>query len=98
VIGIDLIPAQPPKGVSTIQGNFLSPGVQALVKEYLQEYADRSRFAPAAPAEPSDKEDVEDDAPIIHEQPSYIDAERSESVHTEGKENVEREGKLVDVR
>jgi len=37
VIGIDLIPAQPPRGVSTIQGNFLSPTVQAEVRAYVQD-------------------------------------------------------------
>lgn len=42
MLGIDIIPAQPPKGVSTIQGNFLSPAVQEEVKKYLQE-SDRGR-------------------------------------------------------
>ena len=42
VIGIDVIPAQPPKGVSTIQGNFLSQAVQDEVKRYLLD-ADRGR-------------------------------------------------------
>lgn len=37
VVGIDLIPAQPPRGVSTIQGNFLSPAVQAEVRAYVQD-------------------------------------------------------------
>jgi len=37
VVGIDIIPAQPPKGVSTIQGNFLSPSVQEEVKRFLRE-------------------------------------------------------------
>jgi 21S rRNA (uridine2791-2'-O)-methyltransferase len=37
VVGIDLIPAQPPRGVSTIQGNFLSPAIQAGVRAYVQE-------------------------------------------------------------
>jgi 21S rRNA (uridine2791-2'-O)-methyltransferase len=37
VIGIDIIPAQPPKGVSTIQGNFLSKGVQEEVKRFLMD-------------------------------------------------------------
>lgn len=35
IIGIDIIPAQPPKGVSTIQGNFLSKEVQAEIKKFL---------------------------------------------------------------
>lgn len=33
---MDIIPAQPPKGVSTIQGNFLSPRIQAYVQEFLR--------------------------------------------------------------
>ena len=35
VLGVDIIPAQPPKGVSTIQGNFLAPEIQAYVLEFL---------------------------------------------------------------
>ena len=37
VIGIDLIPAQPPRGVSTIQGNFLSPAIQDEVRAYVRD-------------------------------------------------------------
>lgn len=35
MLGIDIIPAQPPKGVSTIQGNFLCPGIQNEAKRFL---------------------------------------------------------------
>ncbi|EFW14503.1 cell division protein ftsj [Coccidioides posadasii str. Silveira] len=42
VLGIDIIPAQPPKGVSTIQGNFLSPRIQAYIREFLRN-PDRGR-------------------------------------------------------
>ncbi|KAL9096461.1 MAG: hypothetical protein Q9165_001458 [Trypethelium subeluteriae] len=37
VVGIDIIPAQPPRGVSTIQGNFLSEEVQAEVRNYVRD-------------------------------------------------------------
>lgn len=37
IVGIDIIPAQPPKGVSTIQGNFLSKEVQAEIKHFLND-------------------------------------------------------------
>ncbi|KAH7410288.1 FtsJ-like methyltransferase-domain-containing protein [Phaeosphaeria sp. MPI-PUGE-AT-0046c] len=37
VIGIDLIPAQPPRGVSTIQGNFLSTVIQDEVRAYVRD-------------------------------------------------------------
>ncbi|ROT34621.1 23S ribosomal RNA methyltransferase [Sodiomyces alkalinus F11] len=43
VIGIDLIPAQPPKGVTTIQGNFLLPEVQRMVKDFLVSSPQRRR-------------------------------------------------------
>ncbi|OJJ50440.1 hypothetical protein ASPZODRAFT_126302 [Penicilliopsis zonata CBS 506.65] len=42
VLGVDIIPAQPPKGVSTIQGNFLSPEIQTYVREFLRD-PDRGR-------------------------------------------------------
>ncbi|KAL2756098.1 hypothetical protein ACRALDRAFT_2064401, partial [Sodiomyces alcalophilus JCM 7366] len=43
VIGIDLIPAQPPRGVTAIQGNFLLPEVQSVVKDFLVTLRQRSR-------------------------------------------------------
>ncbi|KAL4801392.1 FtsJ-like methyltransferase-domain-containing protein [Aspergillus unguis] len=36
VLGVDIIPSQPPKGVSTIQGNFLDPEVQAYAREFVR--------------------------------------------------------------
>ena len=42
VVGIDIIPVQPPPGVSTIQGNFLSQAVRDEVKKFLRE-SDRGR-------------------------------------------------------
>ncbi|KAF2965693.1 hypothetical protein GQX73_g7888 [Xylaria multiplex] len=82
VVGIDIIPAQPPKGVSTIQGNFLSPAVQNMVKEYLVEYVQQDVETPG------------DEEGTITEKPSYIDAERADSLDHETSLN---DGKLVDV-
>jgi len=48
VLGVDIIPAQPPKGVSTIQGNFLSPEIQAYVREFLRD-PNRGRPRPSSP-------------------------------------------------
>lgn len=42
-MGVDLIPVQPPKGVSTIQGDFLSPYVQGEIKSFLKD-PDRGRL------------------------------------------------------
>ena len=38
MVGIDVIPAQPPRGVSALQGDFLSEGVQGLVREFVREW------------------------------------------------------------
>ncbi|TGJ80973.1 hypothetical protein E0Z10_g7795 [Xylaria hypoxylon] len=90
VVGIDLIPAQPPKGVSTIQGNFLSPVVQDMVKEYLAEFVQRRSPADRDAGAEENKEGV------ITERPSYIDAERAESIDSDREMSL-NDGKLVDV-
>lgn len=41
VVGIDLIPAQPPRGVTSIQGDFLSPQVRRLVRDVMVEQVRR---------------------------------------------------------
>ncbi|KAH9892243.1 FtsJ-like methyltransferase-domain-containing protein [Xylariomycetidae sp. FL2044] len=104
VVGIDILPAQPPKGVSTIQGNFLSPQVQNLVKEYLVEYAParRSPKTAAAGAAAADEQANDDEAATaILERPSYIDTERAAGVHHHGGKDQglaeNQEGKLVDI-
>ncbi|KAF2101993.1 FtsJ-domain-containing protein [Rhizodiscina lignyota] len=83
VIGIDIIPAQPPRGVSTIQGNFLDPGVQESVRTYVQD-PDRGRpRRPTILADP-DFEANDMDSISIEEledaNKSYIDLERQTSV------------------
>jgi 21S rRNA (uridine2791-2'-O)-methyltransferase len=101
IVGIDIIPAQPPKGVSTIQGNFLSPEVQTEVKRFLAD-PERGR---AKPQVFSNSEDGKLDLPAK----SYIDdlerlgVEESEEdegivVVTKGKKVHENDPeKMVDV-
>jgi 21S rRNA (uridine2791-2'-O)-methyltransferase len=74
VIGIDIIPAQPPKGVSTIQGNFLSKGVQDEVKRFL---SDPERGRPRQQLYYSTEEQPETErADLLHNEHSYIEMER----------------------
>ncbi|KXJ91101.1 FtsJ-like methyltransferase-domain-containing protein [Microdochium bolleyi] len=105
VVGIDIIPAQPPRGVSTIQGNFLSPGVQIMVKEYLLEIAKRRGSGgdrqPRPPpvsspettaASDTSAEDGDSSAALpttIVDHPSYIDTERSESLDSDDGDGTE---------
>ncbi|KAL2262887.1 hypothetical protein VTK26DRAFT_9092 [Humicola hyalothermophila] len=80
VVGIDIIPAQPPRGVSTIQGNFLSPGVQAMVKRFLLEgERKRQESVKERKEEGKEKEGGENGSEAVNEvadRPSYIDLER----------------------
>ncbi|KAF5128247.1 rRNA methyltransferase 2, mitochondrial [Metarhizium anisopliae] len=69
VIGIDLIPAQPPRGVATFQGDFLSPGVQRLVREFI-----------ARTGRPVEKVERGEEGETV----SYIDRERQASEEREG--------------
>ncbi|RYP23212.1 hypothetical protein DL767_008895 [Monosporascus sp. MG133] len=78
----------PPPGISAIQGNFLSPAVQNLVKEYLFEHAQR----PVVPLESG-----ENNGDVLADRPSYIEFERADSIAREHEQPSEEEGRLVDV-
>ncbi|KAM5376821.1 hypothetical protein ACJZ2D_005308 [Fusarium nematophilum] len=96
VIGIDLIPAQPPRGVATFQGDFLSPSVQEMVKKFILET--HKRPAPVREQDqrrPSD----ETESPEVN-RPSYIDMERhvgSDSASSPTPELGASNQRLVDV-
>ncbi|KAK4665537.1 2' O-ribose methyltransferase [Podospora pseudopauciseta] len=75
VIGIDLLPAQPPKGVSTIQGNFLSKAVQEMCKNFVLE-ADLKRRKMERRREWAAKKSIEIEEGEVEERGSYIDLER----------------------
>ncbi|KAF7546155.1 hypothetical protein G7046_g9380 [Stylonectria norvegica] len=84
VIGIDLIPAQPPRGVATFQGDFLSPAVQAMVKTFIVD--SRARQLAAQQLDKAKKEEEEDEEEAKeqpqHEEEEDVD-EDDESVDTE---------------
>ncbi|ROV89637.1 hypothetical protein VSDG_08088 [Cytospora chrysosperma] len=89
VVGIDLIPAQPPRGVTSIQGDFLSPRVRALVREVVGEQVRRRDGA------------GDEGAESIVDRPSYIDMEKQASHDIEAAEEAvaarEDPGRMVDV-
>jgi 21S rRNA (uridine2791-2'-O)-methyltransferase len=88
VVGVDIIPAQPPKGVSTIQGNFLSPKIQAYVQEFLRN-PDRGRARPD-PLAASDRQNLTNGEAyqdgVVEDEPGYIDREREMSAQIEGSD------------
>lgn len=76
VIGIDIIPAQPPRGVSTIQGNFLSPDVQAEVRAYVQDPTlGRPRKRTVISSAEAEEEQLTEDE-LKEMERDYIDLER----------------------
>ncbi|QIW99790.1 hypothetical protein AMS68_005308 [Peltaster fructicola] len=64
VVGIDVIPAQPPKGVSTIQGDFLSPSIRQLVLEFVRDANAGRAIAHQSFARSGGNEDEVDEEPI----------------------------------
>ncbi|RGP78771.1 ribosomal rna large subunit methyltransferase j [Fusarium longipes] len=72
VIGIDLIPAQPPRGVATFQGDFLSPDVQEMVKNFILE----SHRRPPPLKDSTEVENSGADEAAAVDRPSYVDMER----------------------
>lgn len=92
VVGIDLIPAQPPRGVSTIQGNFLSPTVQAEVRAYVQD-PDLGRPRRQISSQ-QDGGLTEDDVEEIER--GYIDIERQTHLEVEGAESAAKPSTIDD--
>ncbi|KAF2436304.1 FtsJ-domain-containing protein [Tothia fuscella] len=78
VVGIDILPVQPPKGVSTIQGNFLSAEVQKEVRAYVQDPA-RGRVRTRTISSPSETVEEQD---LDELGKGYIDIERSAHLDT----------------
>lgn len=76
VVGVDLIPVAPPKGVNAIQGDFLSIETQDRVRELLRdEGAGRVRKSLLVADNNNDAVQVPD---TVQEEESYIDRERKE--------------------
>ena len=109
VIGIDIIPAQPPRGVSTIQGNFLSQNVQDEVKRFLRE-PDRGRISRQPFLSSATDNELATEEDLVKSSLSYVELEKradcslpadeglttsSGSMHGEAK--VEANGRMVDV-
>lgn len=88
VLGIDLIPAQPPRGVGAIQGNFLSPTVRKMAKQLIVELHRRQLEDEAAlPAE--------EGGDVVTDRPSYIDMEHRASRLGEEDEAAEAAAAVV---
>ncbi|KIW29610.1 hypothetical protein, variant 3 [Cladophialophora immunda] len=96
VLGVDLLPVQPPKGVSTIQGNFLSPDIQAEIKSFLRD-PDRGRLRrPLMLGSSETSEDGLDQAMLEEEATGYLERESHEKT-LEEEHNREHLDKSVDV-
>ncbi|KUL88917.1 hypothetical protein ZTR_03609 [Talaromyces verruculosus] len=90
VLGVDIIPAQPPKGVSTIQGNFLSPDIQEYVLEFVR---DPNRGRPRLPTPPADEAGhitTDDDTTVLQSltESSVVAIDKSKEEHGKQKERT----------
>jgi 21S rRNA (uridine2791-2'-O)-methyltransferase len=75
VIGIDILPVQPPKGVSTIQGDFLAPAVQEEVRSYVRD-TERGRLKRRSVVAQDEEEELLDEEEFEETERGYVDAER----------------------
>ena len=101
ILGVDLIPTQPPKGVSTIQGDFLSPSVQTEIKNFLRD-PDRGRLRRPLVFTPPSEDTIREDILSDTTDKSYLELEREDSAREEEEERIatltgEHEDKCVDV-
>lgn len=77
MLGIDILPVQPPKGVSTIQGNFLSPAVQEEVRAYVQDPTRGRLKRRSIVSQTDDEADEELEEEDLEEaERSYLESER----------------------
>lgn len=109
VVGIDIIPAQPPAGVSTIQGNFLSQAVRDEVKKFLYESSrgrvrQQGSLVAADEGDPVTREELEDSPRGYFESEKRADLQspsqsrfeaRAGRLTKKGKD--EAEGRMVDI-
>lgn len=102
VIGIDVIPAQPPKGVSTIQGNFLSHDIQEAVKDLLRESSKRRTMGNIL-EDSGQEQSVRHDRleEMLLDEPE-VEQETQRSLgehksHSTKKKSEESEGRMVDI-
>lgn len=84
VLGIDLLPAVPPKGASAIQGNFLDEGARGLVRGWVVEVEGRWRREREVREGGQEGEGNGEEL----ERPSYIDMERAAAKEMEGVDAV----------
>lgn len=104
MIGIDLIPAQPPRGVSTIQGNFLSTVIQDEVRAYVR---DPELGRPRKQISSKDEDGLTEED-IDEMERGYIDIERQAhldgvttepiSQPAEDKDHVEKPGAKLSLK
>jgi 21S rRNA (uridine2791-2'-O)-methyltransferase len=108
VVGIDIIPAQPPRGVSTLQGDFLSPAIREELVKFVREGGKKAkRSGKGLLALESGNEDAASEDDSIHEQGSIVESmKRKDSVidsfgnleiSTSSKDMDVEEGRVVDV-
>lgn len=113
IVGIDLIPAQPPRGVTSIQGDFMSPKVRRLVRDVCVEQVRRKRREEAEKKalerkpealgmrkgeEGEGEEKGALDGEVVEDRPSYIDLEKQASQDIEAAEaGTDGDGRMVDV-
>lgn len=75
VIGVDILPCRPPRGVSAIQGNFLSKGVQDELKLLLENPLARQQNSLLRGSGKQQQDDAVDDSNSLQKQGNFTEEE-----------------------
>ena len=98
VVGIDVIPAQPPRGVSTLQGDFLSAEIREEVRKFVQdplrgrprERAQLSRIGDGE--EGLTEEELEEESKGLIERERHLHSDEATAYEAMDAERKEKEG------
>jgi 21S rRNA (uridine2791-2'-O)-methyltransferase len=106
VIGIDIIPTQPPRGVSAIQGNFLSDEVQRQVMDFVHD-PERGRlkeqkFLSSNPAKDLTEADLDRTSTIVLADHGHEDIQQPADAYASPEDRTQnpaddRNGRVVNV-
>ncbi|KIW63040.1 hypothetical protein, variant [Phialophora macrospora] len=95
VLGVDLLPVQPPRGVSTIQGDFLSPDIQIEIKAFLRD-PDRGRLRRSSLLDTSASGAI-DQVALEEQATGYLERESHEKTLGDDEADHEHSDKCADV-
>lgn len=93
MVGIDVVPSQPPRGVSTLQGDFLSPTIREEMRRFVQEPMNGRANTHQPLARHADSQEGATEERPEDEDQGYIDLEKAVDSHSSSSEAANGNGR-----